>query len=417
MNKEKYLIINGGSSSLKLSVYEVEGEKYTELLNAYVEKIGLEDSFYTLKFNGNKIRKEVKIDSHAVAVKTMLDELINYNIVSNLEEIKGVGHRVLHGGEIYSDSVMIDETVLSDIISLTKLGPLHHPGEIAGIKGAMKYLPNAPQIAVFDTAFHQTMPKENYIYPVPYEWYTENGVRRYGFHGTSHKYITREMQQMLGKEDVNLIVCHIGSGASICCVKNGLSYDTTMGLTPLDGLTMATRSGAIDPSILEYICHERGITIEEMNSLLNKKSGLLGLCGKSDCRDVIKLMEQGDENAMLAWELLKKPLLKYISYYIVELDGNVDAIIFTAGIGENTQIFREEVINSLSNTFNLKLNSELNERISKNAEITEGIITTSDSRYPVYVIPTNEEFMIINDTVRIIKEAQKGYQKTLSYDD
>jgi len=414
MNKEKYLIINGGSSSLKLSVYEIEGDNYTELLNSYVERIGQEDSFYTLKFNGQKIEKKVLINDHSSAVKIMLDELINYNIVNSLEEIKGVGHRVLHGGEIYSDSVLIDDTVLNDIVTLTKLGPLHHPGEIAGIKGAMKYLPNASQVAVFDTAFHQTMPKENFLYPVPYDWYKENGVRKYGFHGTSHKYITTQMQQILGKQDVNLIVCHIGSGASISCIKNGLSYNTTMGITPLDGLMMGTRSGAIDPSIIEYVCHERNLTVEQVTNALNKESGLLGICGKSDCRDLLNMVEQKNEQAILALNMFEKAILRYIAQYIVELDGNVDGLIFTAGIGENNPKIRGEVIQALSNSFNIYLNDEINEQIYKNSELTRGIITTPDSRFPVYVIRTNEEFMIINDTVRIIKETQKGYQKTLS---
>ena len=252
---EKFLIINAGSSSLKFSLYNMP--ETIEIVNGYIEKIGNQDSFYTLKYEGKKLEKKKVILNHTDAVETMLEELLDNNFIQDVSDIKGIGHRVLHGGEYYSESVLIDDTVLDNIKSLTKLGPLHHPGEIAGIESMKSVMPDVPQVAVFDTAFHQTMPKENYMYAVPYDWYEENGVRKYGFHGTSHKYITETMQKQLGKEDVNLIICHVGSGASMCCVKNGKCFNTTMGLTPLDGLVMGTRCGTIDSSIIEYICKER----------------------------------------------------------------------------------------------------------------------------------------------------------------
>ena len=289
---DKYLIINAGSSSLKFSLYEMPSAK--EIVNGYVQKIGEGDSFYELKYNGKKDIKEKDIKNHSEAVQTMLDELLENKFISNVNEIKGVGHRVLHGGEFYSKSTLIDEEVLNNIKALTKLGPLHHPGEIAGIEGMMEVLKDVPQVAVFDTAFHQTMPKENYLYAVPYSWYKENGVRKYGFHGTSHNYITNQMKKHFNKEDVNLIICHIGSGASIACIKDGVCYDTTMGLTPLDGLIMGTRSGSIDPSIIEYVAKERNMTVEEIIEALNKESGLLGIAGKNDYRDLSKAKEEGD---------------------------------------------------------------------------------------------------------------------------
>lgn len=271
----KILCVNAGSSSLKFQLYEMPEE--ISIISGYVEKIGAKDSFYTIKHEGEKVETKVPIKDHTEAVKIMLDELINYGAVKDLSEIRGVGHRVLHGGEKYSDSVVITKEVLRDIKNLTKLGPLHHPGNIAGIKAMQAALPDAVQVAVFDTAFHQTIPKTQYMYPVPMEWYKKYGVRKYGFHGTSHKYITQLMAQKLGKEKVNLIICHVGSGASITAVKDSESYDTTMGLTPLDGLMMGTRSGSIDPSIIKYMIDESGMKYDEIDEALNKKSGLLGI--------------------------------------------------------------------------------------------------------------------------------------------
>ena len=396
----KVLCVNAGSSSLKFQLYEMPEE--ISIISGYVEKIGAKDSFYTIKHDGNKTETQKPIKDHTEAVKVMLEELINYGVVKDLSEIRGVGHRVLHGGEKYSDSVVITKEVLKDIKNLTKLGPLHHPGNIAGIKAMQEALPEAVQVAVFDTAFHQTIPKVQYMYPVPMEWYKKYGVRKYGFHGTSHKYITQLMSQKLGKEKVNLIICHVGSGASITAVKDSKSYDTTMGLTPLDGLMMGTRSGSIDPSIIKYMIDESGMTYAEIDEALNKKSGLLGICGFNDNRDVEQAIQNGNEDARLALDMYVDRIDRYIAEYYIELGGKVDAIVFTAGVLENGAETRESIIEGLE-PLGIKINHEVNNAIASFKEITSGIITAEDSTVPVYVEPTNEEVMITRDAYKFCK--------------
>lgn len=397
---EKYLVINAGSSSLKFSLYNMPSEEL--LINGYFEKIGYSDSFWTIKINGEKIKREGYLSNHSDAVMKMIDELINNKIINSMDEICGVGHRVLHGGEIYSDSIEITDKVLNDIIDLTKLGPLHHPGEIAGIKAMMECLPNVKQVAVFDTAFHQSMPKENYIYAVPYEWYENYKVRRYGFHGTSHKYLNEYMKRELNKEDVNLIICHVGSGASITCVKDGKCFDTSMGLTPLDGLVMGTRSGSIDPSIIKFIMDETGKNIDMVTDELNKNSGLLGICGKNDFRDVLALKLDGNENGMLAYNMFRDSIVRYIAEYYFELEGELDAIVFSAGVLENNIMLRENIVNSISRVMGIYINKDMNNNIGYGHELDMGIITSNDSKIPVWVVPTNEEIMILRDTYEII---------------
>ena len=396
----KFLCVNAGSSSLKFQLFEMPEEKV--IISGYIEKIGLEDSFWTTKVNGEKIKGAKYLKNHSEAVQVLLDELIEHKAVESLDEIKGVGHRVLHGGEKYSDSVLIDDEVIQSIKDLTKLGPLHHPGNLAGIEALREVLPNVPMVAVYDTAFHQTMPKENYIYPVPYEWYLKYGVRKYGFHGTSHKYITTIMKEKLKKDNVNLIICHIGSGASISAIKDGKCFDTTMGLTPLDGLMMGTRSGAIDPSILEYVCKESGATIGDITNDLNKKSGLLGVSGFSDSRDVEEAASKGDERAILALNMYNDRVAKYIAEYYIELDGKVDAIVFTAGVGENGIEAREDIIRRV-NALGIKLDSKLNSEIAGFKDKNEGKISDKSSTVDVWVVPTNEELMIIKDTYELCK--------------
>ena len=391
----KILCVNAGSSSLKFQLYEMPEEKV--LISGYIEKIGMPDCFWNVKINGEKIRSEKYLKNHTEAVEVLIEELFKNKVVESLDEIKGVGHRVLHGGEKYADSVVITDEVVKDIEDLTKLGPLHHPGNLAGINAMRKALPGVVNVAVFDTAFHQTMPKENFIYPVPYEWYTKYGVRKYGFHGTSHKYITGEMKKRLGKENVNLIICHVGSGASIACVKDGKCYDTTMGLTPLDGLMMGTRSGAIDPSILKYVMQESGETIDEITDDLNKKSGFYGVCGAADCRDVEHLAEEGNENAILALNMYANRIAKYIMDYYLELEGKVDTIVFTAGVLENRSTMRKMVMDRLK-VLGITLDEELNNKIAGFKELHEGIISDGDSKIAVMVLPTNEEIMIVKDT-------------------
>lgn len=391
----KILCVNAGSSSLKFQLYEMPEEKV--LISGYIEKIGMPDCFWNVKINGEKIRSEKYLKNHTEAVEVLIDELFKNKVVESLDEIKGVGHRVLHGGEKYSDSVVITDEVVKDIEDLTKLGPLHHPGNLAGIRAMREALPNVVNVAVFDTAFHQTMPKENYIYPVPYDWYTKYGVRKYGFHGTSHKYITGEMKKRLGKENVNLIICHVGSGASIACIKDGKCYDTTMGLTPLDGLMMGTRSGAIDPSILKYVMQESGKSIDEVTDDLNKKSGFLGISGAADCRDVEKLASEGNENAILALNMYANRIAKYIVDYYLELEGKVDSIVFTAGVLENGSAMRKMVMDRLK-VLGVTLDEELNDKIASFKDLHEGIISDGDSKITVMVLPTNEEIMIVKDT-------------------
>ena len=396
----KILCVNAGSSSLKYQLYEMPEEKV--LISGYIEKIGLEDSFWTTKVNGEKIKGAKYLKNHSEAVKVMLDELIDNKVVESLDEIKGVGHRVLHGGEKYSDSVLITDEVIQDIKDLTKLGPLHHPGNLAGIESLKEVLPNVPNVAVYDTAFHQTMPKENYLYPVPYEWYLNYGVRKYGFHGTSHKNITTVMKEKLGKENINLIICHIGSGASISAVKDGKCYDTTMGITPLDGLMMGTRSGSIDPSILEYVCKESGESISDVTNALNKKSGLLGISGFSDSRDVENAAADGDERAILALNMYNDRVAKYIADYYIELGGNVDAIVFTAGVGENGIDARKAIIDRL-NPIGLYVDEDKNSKIASYKDSQEGIISSKESKIDIYVVPTNEELMIALDAYKFVK--------------
>lgn len=396
----KLLCVNAGSSSLKFQLFEMPEEKV--IISGYIEKIGLEDSFWTTKINGEKIKGAKYLKNHTEAVQVLINELLTHKAVESLDEIKGVGHRVLHGGEKYSDSVVITEEVVQSIRDLTKLGPLHHPGNLAGIEAMQEALPGVPMVAVYDTAFHQTMPKENFLYPVPMEWYTKHSVRKYGFHGTSHKYITTKMQEKLGRKDVNLIICHIGSGASISAVKEGKCYDTTMGLTPLDGLMMGTRSGAIDPSIIEYICGETGKTVSEITNELNKKSGYLGVSGYSDSRDVENAAAEGNEDAKLAITMYNNRVAKYIADYFIELEGKVDAIVFTAGVGENGIEARADMISKLA-PLGIKLNEEVNNTIASYKDNNEGIISADDSSIAVYVVPTNEELMIIKDTYELVK--------------
>ena len=396
----KFLCVNAGSSSLKFQLFEMPEE--TVIISGYIEKIGLEDSFWTTKVNGEKIKGSKYLKDHNDAVQVLIDELLEHKAVKSLDEIKGVGHRVVHGAEKYKDSVLITDEVIQDIVDMTKFASLHHPGNLAGIKALKEVLPNVPMVAVYDTAFHQTMPKENFIYPVPYEWYLKYGVRKYGFHGTSHKYITNVMKEKLGRDNDNLIICHVGSGASISAIKEGKCLDTTMGLTPLDGLMMGTRSGSIDPSILEYVCKESGKTIADVTNDLNKKSGLLGVSGFSDSRDVEDAAARGDDRAILALTMYNDRVAKYVADYFIELEGKVDAIVFTAGVGENGIEAREDIIRRLA-PLGIKIDAKANSKIASFKDVHEGIISAKTSKIPVWVVPTNEELMIIKDTYKIVQ--------------
>ena len=397
----KILSVNAGSSSLKFTLFLMPEGK--ELIGGYFEKIGLEDSFYSIKMNGEKTKKVASVQNHDEAVKILIKELIDNKVITSLEELDGVGHRLVHGGEKYTDSVIINDEVISTVEDLIPLAPLHNPANLIGVKAFMEALPTTPNIGVFDTAFHQTMKKEQYLYSVPYSWYTDYKVRKYGFHGTSHKFITKTMKEKLGKDNVNLIICHVGSGGSLCAVKDGKSFDTTMGFTPNAGIMMGTRSGDIDYSLIPYVMKESNMSLKEVDNSLNKQSGLLGISGvSSDHRDIENAMEEGNELAVLANEMYVNRIVNYIANYYVELNGNVDALVFTAGLGENAISFREDVLNKLE-CLGIKLNKEINNTIEGFKDISEGIISTEDSKVPVYVVPTNEELMIATDTYELIK--------------
>ena len=397
----KILSVNAGSSSLKFTLFLMPEGK--ELMGGYFEKIGLEDSFYSIKINGEKTKKVVSVKNHDDAVKILVNELIDNNVISSLDELDGIGHRLVHGGEKYTDSVVIDDQVINTVTDLIPLAPLHNPANLIGVKAFMEALPNTPNVGVFDTAFHQTMKKEQYLYSVPYSWYTDYKVRKYGFHGTSHKFITRTMKEKLGKDNVNLIICHVGSGGSLCAVKDGKSFDTTMGFTPNAGIMMGTRSGDIDYSLIPYVVNESGMNLKEVDNVLNKQSGLLGISGvSSDHRDIESAIEEGNELAVLSNEMYVNRIANYIAEYYVELCGNVDALVFTAGLGENAIGFRRDVMNRLG-CLGIKLDDSVNNTIAGFKDVHEGIISTDDSKVPVYVVPTNEELMIATDTYELIK--------------
>ena len=397
----KILTVNAGSSSLKFNLISLPEQ--VELISGNFEKIGLPDGLYSIKINGNKIKKQADMKDHKVAIELLIKELLDNKIINSLDEINGVGHRLVHGGDKYASSVLITDDVIKTVDELSALAPLHNPANILGIKAFKEALPNVPMVGVFDTAFHQTMNEEEYLYSVPYSWYKDYKIRKYGFHGTSHKYITKKVQEMLNKEKVNVISCHIGSGGSICCIKDGKSIDTTMGFTPNAGLIMGTRCGDIDYSVIPYYMKQNNKTIEEVDTILNKQSGLLGISEKySDHRDIESGMANNEHNAILANNMYMNRIVDYIAKYYVKLEGKVDALVFTAGLGENAREFREEIIAKLA-CLGFKINKEENNLIASYLDKSEGLISTSDSIVPIYVIPTNEELMIALDTYDLIK--------------
>lgn len=390
----KILSVNAGSSSLKFTLFEMKDESI--IVSGLFDRIGIDNSFYKIKFNGETIKEEIELPTHTEAVNVLLNKLIDLNIINSYDEIKGVGHRILHGGEKYSESVLITDEVIESIKELTPLGPLHHPGEIAGILALKEVLPEVPMVAVYDTAFHQTMEEEAYLYPVPYEWYENYKVRKYGFHGTSHKYIAETVKKILGKDSFRLISCHIGSGGSICAIKDGKCVDTSMGFTPLAGIMMGTRSGDIDPSIIPYVMEKEGKNASEIVDDLNKKSGVLGLSQLcSDMRDLVSACDEGNSQAIKAKNKYVRRVVDYIAQYYVLL-GGADIIVFTAGVGENNVAIRREICEKLS-CLGIKIDLDLN-----NVRGEETKISTDDSSVLVYTIPTNEELMIARDTVRIM---------------
>lgn len=390
----KILSVNAGSSSLKFTGFEMPEEKV--LISGVFERIGIGNSFYTIKINGEKIKKEVDLPNHTVAFKLLIQELIDNNIVESLDEIKGVGHRVVQGGTYFDKTVVIDDEVKAKIDELSSLAPLHNPAAITGINAAMEVMPNATHTAVFDTAFHQTMKESEYLYAVPYSWYEDFKIRKYGAHGTSHKYVSSRMNEILGRTDTKLITCHIGNGASISAIKNGECVDTSMGLTPNAGLIMGTRCGDMDATVVTYAMEKLGVTPKEMDTILNKQSGVLAISGvSSDSRDIEDGINAGNERCILAQEMYVKRVVEYISKYYVLLEG-CDAIIFTAGIGENSILTRKQILEKLA-VLGIKVDTEANE-----VRGVEKKITTDDSKISAYIIPTNEELMIARDTLALI---------------
>ena len=391
----KIIAINAGSSSLKFQLFEMPSE--TVLTKGLVERIGLEDSIFTITVNGEKQTEVTNIPDHGVAVNMLLNKLTETGIIKSLDEISGTGHRIVHGGETFPDSALITDEVLAEIDALSELAPLHNPAHVIGIKAFQKVLPNVPSVAVFDTAFHQTMPEESFLYSLPYEYYEKYGVRKYGFHGTSHKYVTQRAAELLGRplESLRLLSCHLGNGASIAAVEGGKSIDTSMGFTPLAGVTMGTRSGNIDPALIPYIMKKTGQTVDEVLNVLNKKSGMLGLSGfSSDLRDIEQAEEEGNHRAEVAMDVFVSRIHKYIGSYAARMKG-VDAIIFTAGIGENSALIRERVLEGLEFMgvyFDPKRNDIRGE---------EAFINFPHSPVKIIVIPTDEEVMIARDVVRI----------------
>ncbi len=392
---KKILVLNSGSSSLKYQLFNVDGDKYEVIAKGNAERIGIYGSFVSIKIgDGDKIIKDVALPSHNEAIREVLNLLLN-GALKSLDELDGVGHRVVQGGSFFDKSVLITDEVLKKIDELSILAPLHNPAAVLGIKAVKNALPHIKQVAAFDTAFHQSMPKEAYLYPLPIEQYEAHQIRRYGAHGTSHQYVARRAAELLGC-DGKFITCHLGNGASISAVDHGKCRDTSMGFTPLAGIMMGTRCGDIDPYIPLHIMKYQRKTVDEVNDLLNKQSGMLGLSGFSDNRDVEAKYLAGDEKAKTAMEVYVHTIIRFIGSYIAVL-GGVDAIIFTAGIGENSPLLRKMLCERLS-YLGIKLVDEANNKRGEEIEIS-----TPDSKVKVFVIPTNEELVIAQDTVELTK--------------
>ena len=390
---KKILVINCGSSSLKFQLYNVENDNYEVVSKGIAERIGMENSVIKIQYGNNpKQTHQISMPTHSEAIRSVFDLLLK-GALKSMDELDAVGHRVVQGGDIFKESVLVTDKVIEQIASLSDLAPLHNPAHVLGLKAVKEVLPNIPQVAVFDTSFHQTMKPEAYRYAIPEDQYTRNKIRRYGFHGTSHKYVSEECAKLIGKKG-KIITCHLGNGASISAIDNGICVDTSMGFTPLAGTIMGTRSGDIDPYIPLYIMKKDGLSIDQVNDLLNKQSGMLALCGFSDNRDVEDRMLEGEEKCTMATYCYVHSLLKIIGGYIAVL-GGVDAIVFTAGVGENGWLLRKVLIERLA-YLGIKLD-EKNNRVRGETIM----ISTPDSKVKVYIIPTDEEQVIARDTIRL----------------
>ena len=391
----KILSVNCGSSSLKFKMYEMPEEEV--LISGLFERIGEKVSEYTIKVNGEKYSKEVELPDHKVAFEILVEELKKNKIIKKLDEIKGIGHRIVQGGDYFDKTVVADDEAVSKIDELAALAPLHNKAAITGINAAKSVIPSALEAVTFDTAFHQTIEPVNYLYAVPYEWYTDYKVRKYGAHGTSHKYIASRLNALLGRTNTKLITCHIGSGASVSAIKDGICIDTSMGLTPNAGLIMGTRCGDVDTSILTYMMQKKNISPKEMDTILNKNSGLLGISGVSnDSRDIEEGINKGNERCVLAQKMYVQKIIDYIAMYYFEL-GGVDAIAFSAGVGENSIRTRVDIMEGL------KVLGVVPDYEANNCRGEEVLVTKEESAVPCYVVPTDEEIMIARDTYNLCK--------------
>lgn len=390
----KILSINAGSSSLKFSLFNMDDESV--IANGVFERIGIDSSCYTIKFKSEKITQEVDLPTHLEAVNILLEKLLALGIIENLYEIHGVGHRIVQGKDIFKESVVVNDEVMTKLESIKDFAPLHNPANTLGIEAFKKALPDAVQVAVFDTAFHQTMDEEAYLYAVPYKWYEQYGIRKYGAHGTSHRYIALQVRKLLGTSEYRLISCHIGNGGSITAIKDGKCVDTSMGFTPLAGIMMGSRSGDIDPSIIPCVMEQEGKNAGEVIDDLNRRSGLMGLSEfSSDMRDVLAKCSENDKRCIVAKNKYVRRIVDYIAQYYVLL-GGADAIVFTAGVGENNALIRKEICQKLE-CLGVKIDDEINNDSNRTKKIS-----TSSSKIAVYVIPTDEELMIARDTLNLI---------------
>ena len=390
----KIMAINAVNNSLEYTLYDVPDNNI--IANGNISRIGLEESFFSIKFNSEKITEAVEINDFVQAVRVLFDKLITLNVIKSADEIKGIGHRVVHGGSIYSTSTFINDKVIDDVESLSDLAPLYNSNEAKVMRAFREVVPNIMMVAVFDTAFYQTIKEEDYLYPVPYDWYVNYGVRKYGFYGTSHKYVCDVVRKQLNRDDFKLISCHLGNGGSVTAIDSMKAVDTSTGFTPLSGVMMGTRSGDIDPSIIPYVMEHEGKNVGEVIEDLNQNSGLLGLSKcSSDMRDIIEACDNGDNRALVAKNKFVRRVVDYIAQYYALL-GGVDVIAFTAGIGENSVSVRREICERLS-CFGVKIDLDLN---TKRGELVK--ISTDDSSVDVYIIPTDEELMIANEAYKLI---------------
>lgn len=393
----KILVVNAGSSSLKYQLIEMDNESV--LAKGVCERIGQQGSVLVHKGKGEEVRIQGAMPTHSEAIKMVLDALVDkkYGVISDMKEIAAVGHRVLHGGVIFKESALVTDETLKLIESNIDLGPLHMPANIMGIKACRAAMPHAPQVAVFDTTFHATMPDYAYMYAIQYDDFKDYKIRKYGFHGTSHLFVSGEAAKLMGRKDFRLVVCHLGNGASVSAVKDGKCVDTSMGLTPLEGLVMGTRSGDIDPAVIEYLMDKKGIDIHEATNYLNKKSGVLGISGvSSDFRDLVAAMNDGNDRARLAVDMFSYRVKKYIGSYAAAM-GGLDCVAFTGGIGEHTEIVREKVMRGME-FLGIDFDFEKNNNVPR-GEIT--LISKPSSKVKVYIIPTNEELVIARETLRL----------------